>query len=150
MLVCVSFLPAIQSYAQYSCNITPIGGGGFVTGVIPHQTSGDIYCRTDVEGAYRWDASKSKRVQLMDWLTETQKGFQEWKPCGRVYISGILGRGLIYWDLVSPNSIESEIVVNDMVIYPNPTRDGKFSIKIPLTSQKATIHIFDNQGRMQF
>jgi len=52
MLICVSLFPAIQSYAQYSCNITPIVGGGFVTGVITHQTSGDIYCRTDVGGAY--------------------------------------------------------------------------------------------------
>jgi len=75
MLICVSLLPAIQSYAQYTCNITPIGGGGFVTGVITHQTSGDIYCRTDVGGAYRWDAANNKWVQLMDWVPETQKGF---------------------------------------------------------------------------
>lgn len=49
-----SLISGIESYAQYACNITPIGGGGFVTGVITHQTSGDIYCRTDVGGAYRW------------------------------------------------------------------------------------------------
>jgi len=71
-------------------------------------------------------------------------------PCGRVYTSGTLGRGLIYWDLVSPNTIESESVASDMVIYPNPTQAGEFSIKIPLTSQKATIRIFDNQSRMLF
>lgn len=68
MLTCVSLISAIESYGQYSCNITPIGGGGFVTGVITHQTSGDIYCRTDVGGAYRWDAANSKWVQLMDWV----------------------------------------------------------------------------------
>ena len=75
MLTCVSLFSAIESYAQYTCNITPIGGGGFVTGVITHQTSGDIYCRTDVGGAYRWDVVNSKWVQLMDWLPEAQKGF---------------------------------------------------------------------------
>ena len=75
MLTCVSLFSAIESYGQYTCNITPLGGGGFVTGVITHQTSGDIYCRTDVGGAYRWDAENSKWVQLMDWVPETQKGF---------------------------------------------------------------------------
>ncbi|MDD4969379.1 MAG: hypothetical protein PHT07_08115 [Paludibacter sp.] len=38
MLICVGLISAIESYAQYTCNITPISGGGFVTGVITHQT----------------------------------------------------------------------------------------------------------------
>lgn len=75
MLLCVSLFPAVESSAQYTCNITPIGGGGFVTGVITHQSSGDIYCRTDVGGAYRWDAANSKWIQLMDWVPASQKGF---------------------------------------------------------------------------
>lgn len=75
VLTCVSLFFTIDSYGQYTCNITPIGGGGFVTGVITHQTSGDIYCRTDVGGVYRWDAVNSKWVQLMDWVPENQKGF---------------------------------------------------------------------------
>lgn len=69
---------------------------------------------------------------------------------GRVYMSGVLGRGLIYWDIDSPNAIETESTVNEMVIYPNPAQAGRFSIKIPLTSQKVILHIFDNQGRMLF
>ena len=40
----------MSSFAQYTFKHIPIGGGGFVTGVISHKTSGDIYCRTDVGG----------------------------------------------------------------------------------------------------
>lgn len=53
----------------------PIGGGGFVTGIITHKTSGDRYCRTDIGGAYRWDAANNKWIQLMDWLNESENGF---------------------------------------------------------------------------
>ncbi|HEY9047057.1 MAG TPA: T9SS type A sorting domain-containing protein [Ohtaekwangia sp.] len=60
---------------NYSWKNAPIGGGGFVTGIITHKTSGDMYCRTDVGGAYRWDAANSKWVQLMDWINESENGF---------------------------------------------------------------------------
>ena len=76
--------------------------------------------------------------------------FGDMNVFGRVYMSGILGRGLIYWNLDSPNAIETKSTLNEMVIYPNPTQAGKFSIEIPMTSPKATLHIFDNQGRMLF
>ena len=57
---------------------------------------------------------------------------------------------MIYWDLDSPNAIESESVVNDRIIYPNPTSDGKFSIVLPATSHSVIVCIFDNQGRLLF
>ncbi|WP_209858256.1 T9SS type A sorting domain-containing protein [Chitinophaga sp. OAE865] len=53
----------------------PVGGGGFVTGIVTHKTSGDRYCRTDVGGAYRWDAANNKWIQLLDWLNESENGF---------------------------------------------------------------------------
>src|SRR5688500_9146092 len=53
----------------------PIGGGGFVTGIITHPTSGDRYCRTDVGGAYRWNAANNRWVQLLDWVNESELGF---------------------------------------------------------------------------
>ncbi|WP_143774098.1 T9SS type A sorting domain-containing protein [Niastella vici] len=56
----------------YVLKNAPIGGGGFVTGIVTHKTSGDRYCRTDVGGAYRWDATNNKWVQLLDWLGDSQ------------------------------------------------------------------------------
>jgi gliding motility-associated-like protein/uncharacterized repeat protein (TIGR01451 family) len=61
--------------ASYVWKNAPIGGGGFVTGIITHKTSGDRYCRTDVGGAYRWDAANNKWIQLLDWLDESENGF---------------------------------------------------------------------------
>jgi hypothetical protein len=37
-----------------------------------------------------------------------------------------------------------------MVIYPNPTSDGRFSIVLPATSHSVIVYIFDNQGRLLF
>jgi len=31
---------------------------------------------TDVGGAYRWDATNNKWVQLLDWLNESEIGFK--------------------------------------------------------------------------
>lgn len=60
---------------NYVWKNAPIGGGGFVTGIITHKASGDRYCRTDVGGAYRWDAANNKWIQLLDWLNESENGF---------------------------------------------------------------------------
>jgi hypothetical protein len=69
------FVTTVSLFAQYTFKHIPIGGGGFVTGVISHKTTGDIYCRTDVGGAYRWDAANNKWVQLLDWFSEAESGF---------------------------------------------------------------------------
>ncbi|MVT12082.1 T9SS type A sorting domain-containing protein [Chitinophaga tropicalis] len=77
LLVSIVFL-GYKAEAQntgYTWKNAPIGGGGFVTGIVTHKTSGDRYCRTDVGGAYRWDATNNKWVQLLDWLNESENGF---------------------------------------------------------------------------
>lgn len=71
-LVLISYL---SSFAQYTFNHIPIGGGGFVTGIISHKTTGDMYCRTDVGGAYRWNSISNKWIQLLDWISEAQTGY---------------------------------------------------------------------------
>jgi xyloglucan-specific exo-beta-1,4-glucanase len=69
------FIPVLTNAQTYTWKNAPIGGGGFVTGIVTHKTSGDRYCRTDVGGAYRWDEANNKWIQLLDWLSESESGF---------------------------------------------------------------------------
>jgi beta-glucosidase len=50
----------LPAAAQYAWDNVPIGGSGFVSGLITSKTEKDlIYARTDVGGAYRWDVKKN-------------------------------------------------------------------------------------------
>lgn len=61
---------------EYSWDSVAMGGGGFVSAVIPSKTQKNLfYARTDVGGAYRWDQAQSRWVSLTDWVTEDQKGY---------------------------------------------------------------------------
>lgn len=43
-----------------------LGAGGYVTGLVKHPANGEIaYCRTDVGGAYRWNAKAKSWDQLV-------------------------------------------------------------------------------------
>jgi photosystem II stability/assembly factor-like uncharacterized protein len=45
-------------------------GGGFVDGIIFHPTARDVrYARTDIGGAYRYDARTRRWEPLLDWLS---------------------------------------------------------------------------------
>ena len=77
-----------------------IGGGGFVTGIIfhPHQKN-LIYARTDVGGAYRWDASAQQWLPLTDGIGDVDfTGIESMavdpSDTNRVYLAaGIYSRG---------------------------------------------------------
>lgn len=59
--------PPTQPYAWKNVQIV---GGGFVSGIIFHPTAPGIrYARTDMGGAYRWDAAGERWQPMLDWLS---------------------------------------------------------------------------------
>ncbi|HEY0335077.1 MAG TPA: cellulase [Stenotrophomonas sp.] len=71
--VCTLLLCAVPAWASdavaYQWRNVAIGGGGFVSGVLFHPAErGLAYARTDVGGAYRWDARQSRWIALTDWI----------------------------------------------------------------------------------
>ena len=62
-------LHAAEQATPYTWNHVPIGGGGFVSGLVFHpREPGLLYARTDIGGAYRWDAASRRWVALTDGL----------------------------------------------------------------------------------
>jgi photosystem II stability/assembly factor-like uncharacterized protein len=63
-------------YSSYEWGNLPVGGQGFITGIIPHPKVKDlIYIRTDVGGAYRWEAETETWIQLMDGFGREDSNF---------------------------------------------------------------------------
>ena len=51
-------------------------GAGFVDGVVFHPTAKDVrYARTDIGGAYRWDAHVRRWAPMMDWVPYADLNF---------------------------------------------------------------------------
>ncbi|MBC7388390.1 MAG: exo-alpha-sialidase, partial [Opitutaceae bacterium] len=74
-----SFLIPTISNGQstgYNWNSVAIGGGGFVSAIITSKTEKNLmYARTDVGGAYRWNATTSRWIPLTDWASENETGY---------------------------------------------------------------------------
>lgn len=60
----------------------PLGGGGYVIGLVEHPGGGGpLYCRTDVGGAFRWNAASGQWVSITDTIV----------PVSTVGASGLTG-----------------------------------------------------------
>jgi hypothetical protein len=66
---------AQQPAAAYTWDTVAMGGGGFVSAVIPSKAQGVVYARTDVGGAFRWDNSAARWVSMLDWVADDQTGY---------------------------------------------------------------------------
>lgn len=66
---------AVNSSLSYNWDNVSIGGGGYVTGIVIHPTTANrMYIRTDVGGAYRWDNSNLRWVQILDAISSKVDG----------------------------------------------------------------------------
>jgi xyloglucan-specific exo-beta-1,4-glucanase len=104
ILLCAGLLCAQDEYAWDN---VVIGGGGFVSAVIPsHLEQNVFYARTDVGGAYRWNEQHQMWVSMMDWVNADERGLLgiealaiDPQTPGTVYMMA----GTIYWNQAEDN-----------------------------------------------
>ena len=74
--LCFLLINPVNAEEKYSWNSLPVGGGGFVTGIVTcPQERNLIYARTDVGGAYRWIEETQSWKPLTDYLPESTASY---------------------------------------------------------------------------
>jgi xyloglucan-specific exo-beta-1,4-glucanase len=85
--------PAAGTTADpYNWRNVEIAGGGYVPGIVFNRTQPDlVYARTDIGGAYRWNAATGRWISMLDWV-----GWDHWGWNGVVSLAS---------DPVDPNKV---------------------------------------------
>lgn len=89
-------VPTTAAAQNYTWNTAKIGGTGYITGMYAHpRQAGLFYAKTDVGGAYRYNATTSTWIPLTDWLAPSvgyAKGIDSLaldpRDASKVYIMG--------------------------------------------------------------
>jgi hypothetical protein len=69
-LATLAFGNMLRAADPYRWANAPIVGGGFVSGLVANPAAaGVIYARTDIGGAYRWDAGANQWHSISHWIT---------------------------------------------------------------------------------
>ncbi len=76
LLLCMCSITTNLVAQSYSWQNVKVGGGGFVSGLVFHPSQSNLlYARTDVGGAYRWDASTGKWIPLTDFMGQDEENY---------------------------------------------------------------------------
>jgi hypothetical protein len=109
-LILVLSLSAVTSFGQtYNWKNVVIKGGGFVSGLITHPNApGVVYARTDIGGAYRWNAAGNSWIPLFDFGADANiYGIESFaidpSDSNRLYIAASRGSSTLKYILVSTN-----------------------------------------------
>ena len=121
----------------YNWKPVVINGGGYVDGIVFHPNApGLMYCRTDIGGAYRWNATNNSWTQLLNFvgypnndgsLMGTESIGLDPQDTNRLYLAcGWMGAGNPSGIMISTNQGASFTVINSpFVIESND--DGRGS-----------------------
>ena len=84
--------PGPKGAKGYAWRNVEVVGGGYVPGIIFNTSEpGLVYARTDIGGAYRWDARDNRWIPLLDWV-----GWDDW---------GLTGIDSLATDPVDPDRV---------------------------------------------
>jgi hypothetical protein len=110
-LILAVLLPVVTSVfgQNYNWKNVAIKGGGFVSGLITHPNApGIVYARTDIGGAYRWNAAGNSWTPLLDFGADANTyGIEsvaiDPSASNRLYIAASRGSSTLKFILVSTN-----------------------------------------------
>lgn len=96
--------------------------------------------------------SENQATNTGVWQNNTCGGSNsEWLNCSGYISYATAGSASARTGAAEPDrSIESDGMFTDVAIYPNPAKEGRFTIVLPENVKTASVTIFDNKGRLLY